>query len=362
MYSNRYSLPQLVIILKAILILPLFSCDNDPNVGCRECDANLFVDSVQNLEISVVDALFTENYVHQVIQTHPEGEYLYGINYFLCSEISDTDLTGNDLLTINGAIYTPCQDSDIQFLKIDSYEVTGEKGKSCFIPNSEVSNLLPLSCEISEDIRDRFSAAALHSACIYKFDSSDYFLDTATPEIFLSALSSVFSSEIPEAQNVLEDFDDFSGPRCPDHLCLSLDDNEEWVQNILNGESISSNATFDSLMAVTNVAIEQEGSTTILGPQDQLVNLDSLASLLRPIEGVTFADPCVRYVGDGNYIYFQGFEGHILVSFRIGYGDCLAGCIFNTFYNFLVYEDCSVEFIEQCGNLRPSYDEVFFLN
>ena len=54
-----------------------------------------------------------------------------------------------------------------------------------------------------------------------------------------------------------------------------------------------------------------------------------------------------KYVGDGNSIHFEYLSDGIIVTFRNGCGDCLAGCTRGRLWQFKVnaYTDCSVTYL-----------------
>ncbi len=356
---NRRHLPQNIAFIVSILLgLAFSSCEEEEEngeTGCLECQERQFVDSLINAEMSL-----RRNEHNQFdAMIHDPLDFLWVTAYKLCAPFSDDSVTTNDIFTISGALYTAC-DSSTQYLSISKYERTGKYRQECTSPDGTSSSLPNLSCQVSDSVRNKYSNGAIGMACQYRKEDPDYLIDSTSSETALSALSAIFTSDLSEAQMIYHEFGGFSHHYCPDHVCMSVFTTEEWTQKLINGDSITGNASFDSLIAVTHMSIDSRGEYIELGTQDLLVNTDSLASLIGSMDGVEYAESCSPLIGSGSSMTMDSYEEGVLISFRVGYGDCLSGCIYGTYWNFMVYDDCSVEFLEQCGDLRPSYDEIYF--
>ena len=51
------------------------------------------------------------------------------------------------------------------------------------------------------------------------------------------------------------------------------------------------------------------------------------------------------YFGDGNDIEVSLHSNFVKLIYKHGSGDCPSGCIYNDFFIFKVYNNCSVEFV-----------------
>jgi hypothetical protein len=78
-------------------------------------------------------------------------------------------------------------------------------------------------------------------------------------------------------------------------------------------------------------------------------NMLALAGLISSIPGVKYSF-ALGLGGDGYNITDSIYSDHVELVYSVGWGDCIAGCLYRRFWKFNVYFDCSVEFVNSYGD------------
>jgi Secretion system C-terminal sorting domain len=149
---------------------------------------------------------------------------------------------------------------------------------------------------------------------------------------------------------------------------VKLDTSHAWTIPFLNGmPSGTSNPYVNNLsqqygFAIENIEWAQPWVTThdatvrikILNPH----NTTALARMLATQNGVAFAS-AVTPSGDGNQIIYQRINNENVITFRYGWSTCPAGCESQRDWRFIVYPDCSVQYVGSYGDMLLAQTDLF---
>lgn len=169
----------------------------------------------------------------------------------------------------------------------------------------------------------------------------------------LDALSAVYNAtQYPERDTVTDclDIRAFPFPISPLTLSLVADTTLAWAKNLYIGISPTGNATVDDLimeyqLQKTN-SFQFDKFVFYFQTQEPL-NTAALAARFNSVPGA-HADPD-GFIGDGNDISADTVAGGLQLTYRVGWGNCPAGCISDRRWTFLVKSDCSVSFVKVEG-------------
>jgi len=131
-----------------------------------------------------------------------------------------------------------------------------------------------------------------------------------------------------------------------------------WPQNIINGYEDTGNDTVDSILNTYNLAlddfIDMTSSIYLFFNSFENYNMPQLAKLFEPVYGVISV---FAYCG-GNFHVHENIEATIFADYvelrySYGWGDCPNGCFYWRYWDFRVFNDCSVEYLGSSGDILP---------
>ena len=158
---------------------------------------------------------------------------------------------------------------------------------------------------------------------------------------------------LAERDSVVDVFQIHTFPRpAVRELALSLDATEEWVARWTPGEVASGNGALDELVQRYGLGLVSDRMT---GPYRHVVlrsanavNIHALAARLAELRGVRWAEPNM-VLGDGSDIEAERDGDSWLITFRLGWNDCPAGCIESHYWRFRIMDHGSVTLVESWG-------------
>lgn len=145
-----------------------------------------------------------------------------------------------------------------------------------------------------------------------------------------------------------------------DALSIYADTGLTWMQAYKNHQLITGNPAVDSL--TSNYSLDSShayfyssnsnGSVYLFFSQNQ--NLTSLGIKFETIPGVAQAQPDSYYGSTGKDIDGSIYTNFVGLSYHYAWEDCPMGCMYDRYWDFKVYSDCSVEFVQSYGDPFPS--------
>lgn len=134
-------------------------------------------------------------------------------------------------------------------------------------------------------------------------------------------------------------------------LIVVVDTTKEWTRAWINGQRLTGNQQIDDLILTYDLQLGERwyfsNYHTLISSKP--LNLLALKNFFKKIDGVLDAGPD-GLIGDGNDIVFNYSRANKIYTFVIGWGDCLAGCMFKHYWEVAVTPDERVRFIKQYGD------------
>lgn len=134
-------------------------------------------------------------------------------------------------------------------------------------------------------------------------------------------------------------------------LILVVDTTKEWTNAWRNGQRLTGKQEIDQLILTYDLQLGERwffgNYHTLISPRP--LNLLALKNLFKKIDGVIDAAPD-GLIGDGNDIIFNYARSNRVYTFILGWGDCLAGCMFSHYWDVAVTFDEKVRFIKEYGD------------
>jgi len=134
-------------------------------------------------------------------------------------------------------------------------------------------------------------------------------------------------------------------------LIILVDTTKEWTQAWRRGDRLTGNQQIDSLVLTYNLQLGSgwffSNYHTLISPKP--LNLIALKNLFKKIDGVIDAAPD-GLMGDGNDIFLSKVRSNRLFTFKYGWGDCFAGCMFEHYWEIIVTPDERIRFINDYGD------------
>lgn len=221
------------------------------------------------------------------------------------------------------------------------------------------SQIVQSSCVAHDSIKVLYQTDADRLAVRNIIATNSSYIDSVIIQVDLSerilnAMLAVYNATgIAERDTVIDEFNihTYINPSL-NLFTVKADSIELWMQNIKNNISPTGNNTVDNL--VNTYGLSVNGYYSYGNPSHHIVNFQSLSNLniipltglFETVNGVSYSNVS-HYPGDGNDINASLHPNYVELIYKHGYGDCLSGCIFNDFYIFKVYTDCSVEFVSK---------------
>ena len=231
------------------------------------------------------------------------------------------------------------------------------------------SQIVSSSCDAPDSIKalyqDDADRLALEKILAYHLPYEDSILiPVIYSDSFLNPLLAVYNAtSIPERDTVVTVFKIHEFPDYAlNTISIAADSTLPWMQTLRQGIQPSGNMELDSMLNQYGLAWYDYETYynwfewhVVYFKSESNYNMKAMQDALEVISEVSFADLAI-YHGDGDHIFMQREEFPFpatLVTYFLGWGDCLAGCTDGRSWVFRVYDDCSVEFVGAYGSHVP---------
>jgi hypothetical protein len=223
------------------------------------------------------------------------------------------------------------------------------------------------SCSFDQSFYNKYSPGTWNSAYTYlnDLDSVAFTMQPNIPQALhdtiLASIAAVYNTSLPARDTVFAQLDiaQFQ-PVDLLRFDLRLDTSHGWVNQFLSGNTTATSNNFvNDLAQQFGFSLElvqympawvqthdAEARVRIASPH----NTNAIARILAMQSGVLTAN-AVAPSGDGNQIIYDKESDYHVLTFRYGWEDCPAGCVYQRDWRFRVFQDCSVEFVASYGDL-----------
>lgn len=188
-------------------------------------------------------------------------------------------------------------------------------------------------------------------------------INPALSKQYLDALIAVYNTtSLPERDTVIsllnlhanDPYLDFDG------LSIYADTSLNWMQAYKNHQLITGDPFVDGITAKYDLdssdsffpGHSSNGSIYLYFSSNK--NLVSLGNKFESISGVLQAMPNTYYGSPGKDIEGSINSNFVTLTYHYAWGDCPMGCMYDRYWEFKVYSDCSVEFVKSYGDSFPS--------
>lgn len=205
------------------------------------------------------------------------------------------------------------------------------------------------------DVKDATLKWAFQCDSTYRTDS------IAIPQMIedsvWGALSAVFNVQnMPERDSVIDLYCVHQYPKnhFVQEFLIIADRSYEWTNHWFNNELMTGIPIVDSIMIKYGFEIKSVSPSVdmVVFRTEQSFNIRAVCDLLKITDGIIYADPNISF-GDGPRFTYTSSGIDRYLTFQIGWGDCMSGCIWRHIWRFKVNENCDVEYL---GTLK-NYDE-----
>lgn len=214
------------------------------------------------------------------------------------------------------------------------------------------------NCEQSEQVKELYATDAAKLALeLMKSDdviTSSIQIPVDYYQQAMDALMVVYNATDIEARNtVIETYNVHALPT-PNRFMISLDTAYPWTNNWIHGNAKTGNNTIDQLLENNNIEVVEYFSfiETVVLEAKSPINTAAFLSALNEIGGIKRVE-YEQTSGDGNDIEVRVFDDYLEMTYSVGYGDCPSGCRFRTYWQFKVFNDCTIEFAGEFGDPAP---------
>jgi hypothetical protein len=221
---------------------------------------------------------------------------------------------------------------------------------------------VPSSCTAPDSIAKRYSTDAKRLAIRRTYKINSTFKDSVKIEpnltnSYLKALLAIYNATLLPSRDTVVYFQIHTAYPDMNTFLITGDTSASWMHDFKNNIFPTSNSTINNL--VTQYALQKVNYTTLSNTQgyhlvsfitDSCWNLYALSQKFMSIQGVLGAGSNVFPLDAGADIFDSINPNFIQLTYRVKWGDCLAGCIYHHDWVFKVYSDCSVEFVGSFGN------------
>ncbi len=238
---------------------------------------------------------------------------------------------------------------------------------SLLLVNFGHAQIVSSSCAYNQSFYNKYSEGTWNTAYNY-LNSLDSISLTLQPVIgqalhddILARIAAVYNSNLPARDTVFSQLNitQFK-PIDLLRFDLRLDTAHGWTNQFLTGNpAATSNSFVNALAQQYGFVVESyqympawvlthgaEARVRIASPH----NTNAIARIIAMQAGVVTAN-AVSPSGDGNQIVYKKEGDYHVLTFRYGWEDCPAGCVYQRDWLFRVYQDCSVEFVTSYGDL-----------
>ncbi len=230
--------------------------------------------------------------------------------------------------------------------------------KNIIAPDEDPTLALRKSCEQSDIIKNQYeqdaNKLALELMKHAEMDKSSIQIPVDYYQRAMDALMVIYNAEDLEARNQVIDVYDIHAAQVPNRFMVSLDTAYPWTSKWIHGTPDTGNKTVDNLLKENNIEVAEYFSfiKTVVLEAKTSINSTALVTTLNEIGGIERAE-FEQPAGDGNDIEIRPIDGYLEVTYSVGYGDCLSGCRFRTYWQFQVFDDCTVKYVGNFGDPAP---------
>lgn len=222
------------------------------------------------------------------------------------------------------------------------------------------------SCEAPDSIKSRYSIDAARLALRYIKERNLVYKDSAViPKTFrdtaLNALIAVYNATTLQARDTVVEYLSIQTSYIPlvSFVLIKAQSSETWMQKLKAKKIPTGNASLDKILSKYNLKFYNYkeypflGSDNVTFSSDIGHNMQAIAKELEAVSGVEISEPVANIVGDEYDIKDSVYSDHVTLLYRYGWGDCQSGCIYNRYWKFNVYYNCSVEYVGSYGPTLP---------
>ncbi len=134
---------------------------------------------------------------------------------------------------------------------------------------------------------------------------------------------------------------------------ISANNNVPWMGELSSGTIPTGNAEIDSILLEYNLKFKDyfgsSGTDYVLLGSLKNVNINAICNKFNSISSVISCEPNGIF-GDGNDITDTLYSDHDLLTYSIGWDDCISGCTKRRYWQFKCYDSCKVEFKRSYGD------------
>jgi len=231
--------------------------------------------------------------------------------------------------------------------------------------NSLFGQIVESSCEAPDSIVEEYQddAAVLTLRKFYENDNPwadsieipQEHIDTA-----LNALLAIWNVDELSARDTVVDMLEIDAAinYGVNYFYIKCDTSIFWISQIIEGNAASGNDTVDDLMNLYNLSYDSHivsgGVYFVFFSSINCYNMLQLSTLFEDISGVISVFATSGYDAHLNKnIEMSIHSDYVTLHYSYGWEDCPSGCLNWRHWDFKVYYDCSVEFIESYGDILP---------
>ena len=219
------------------------------------------------------------------------------------------------------------------------------------------------SCNVPPILQSRYDADVKHLALKRIYDQNSQYMDSikipdSYQDTIWQGLAAIYNlTSIVQRDSVFDNYcihQDISN-YIYHNIYITVDTSYSWTHQWMNLNITTGITSLDNLLSKYGFTVKSFSKfvgniatlTTI-----QNINTAALDDSIAKYSGVTNASTSTN-IGDGNKITYTKNGNISYFDFTLGYGDCEAGCSCNHTFKFLVYDNCSVEYLGVGGNYVP---------
>ncbi len=234
----------------------------------------------------------------------------------------------------------------------------------CFF-NALGAQTITSSCSLSDTIAYKYKKDADRLALRRTFHVNTTFTDSVNVDkllsnLYLKALIAVYNATALPARDTVIKMCNIHSVADPDmnEFYISADSNLAWMQNLRNNVSPINNTLLDNVINKYALSKKQYSAWnftpyhTIVFKTDSNLNMLALSDLTSTVQGVYSVGPNA-IPWDGPDIRDSLNPNFTQLVYSYGWSDCAVGCIYRTFWEFKVYNNCSVEYLGTYGDALP---------
>ncbi len=221
-----------------------------------------------------------------------------------------------------------------------------------------VQGILAAEENVPEEVKQRYWEDAAQIALGLLPETEEVELPKDLVSSIYNALILVYSAEkLPGRDEVVEDYQIQALNPNATQILVRVNPEQNWAQAWREGKRLTGNAEIDSLLEKYDLQLEsyQDAATvgegTAILRANQPLNTLALAQQFRN-RGV-YAD-VNGIMGANTSISAELKDDAWQLDYRLGYGDCPAGCQWWTTWRFRVSPDLPVEFLGRYGSVPPA--------